>query len=397
MYDVVVKGGTLIDPAQGIYEKTDLAISGGKIESVRRNISDGNARRVVDATGMIVTPGLIDIHTHIAYGVAKLCVDPETACLLRGTTTAVDAGSTGELTFPAFKKFVIGRARTRILAFINIESLGMLEFATEPPFITDQGWAELITGLNETFAPLFVNLKNTVEFIRRNRKIIVGIKWAHHGKKILELARQAADRAGCRLMVENHFMPESFKYLKKGDLVTHLYHNYNNPQSGYLDGLTQRGRVRPEFYDAVKRGVLLDVGHGRGSFVWKIAELGVKEGVRPDTISTDLWSANLYGPVYDLPTTMSKFLHLGMSLEEVVRASTATPASAVGMLGEIGTLKHGACADVAIFRLRRGRFPLIDVKGAARTGSQLLTPVHVIREGQVVLSDGEQTQVSSRR
>jgi dihydroorotase len=352
---------------------------------------------VIDAAGMIVTPGLVDIHTHTAYNVAKLSVDPETACLLKGTTTVVDAGSTGELNFTPFKKLVVERSRARILAFINIESLGMVEFTADPPRNTDQGWPDLITGINEAFAPLFVNTKNTVEFIRKNRRTIVGIKWAHHGMKVLKLARDAADKIGCRLMIENHFMPDALKYVRRGDMVTHLYHNYNNPRAGYVDGLTHRGKVRPEFFEAVKRGIILDIGHGRGSFVWKIAELAVNEGIKPQTISTDLWIGNLKGPVYDMPTTMSKLLHLGMSLEEVVRASTVASASAIDRLDEIGTLKHGMCADVAIFRLRKGKFPLVDVTGVGRIGTQLLTPLHVIRGGDIVLSKGEPTTLPSRR
>ncbi len=388
MYDVVVKGGTLIDPAQDINEKMDVAILRGKIERVSKTIAEGNARRVIDASGMIVTPGLIDIHTHTAYNVVRLCIDPETACLLKGTTTVVDAGSTGELNFAPFREYVMRPSRVRILAFVNIESLGMVEFVDNERS-TDQSWPDLITGIDESFAPLFVNMKNTAELIRKNRKTIVGIKWAHHGIKLMALAREAADRSGCALMVENHFMPEGLKYVRKGDLVTHLYHNYNNPHTGHVDGLVHRGKVHPEFHDAVKRGVLLDVGHGKGSFVWKIAEIAFKDGIRPQTISTDLWIANLNGPVYDLPTTIAKLLYLGMNLEEVVRACTATPASAVKKLGEIGTLRHGACADVTIFKLKNGKFPLIDVTGAARMGTQMPTPIHVIRGGTVVVSNGE--------
>jgi len=179
-------------------------------------------------------------------------------------------------------------------------------------------------------------------------------------------------------------MPQALKNVKKGDLVTHLYHNYLNPNAGYHDGLTEGEKVREEFHDARRKGVILDVGHGKGSFSWKVAELGFREGIRPDTISSDLWIGNVDGPVLDLPTTMSKFLHLGMTLQEVVAASTAIPATVIGRKREIGTLKPGACADVAIFRIREGRFPLKDSYGEGRIGSRVLVPMKVVRGGTLV-------------
>ncbi len=384
MHSLLIKGGFLVDPEQGLYGKRDVAISRGRVRAVERSIPASNAEKVVDATGMIVTPGLVDLHTHTAYGVVRLSVDPLRSCLLRGSTTVVDAGSTGELSFSPFKKFVIEKSKTRILALLNIESLGMLEFADVRPRWTDQEWPRLLTADDERFAKLFINIGNTVKTILRNRSVLVGIKWAHHGIKGMALAREAADKARCRLMIENHFMPQALKHVKKGDIVTHLYHNYHNPNAGYYDGLTDGGKIRPEFYKASRRGVVLDVGHGKGSFSWKVAELAFREGIEPDTISSDLWVGNVNGPVYDLPTTMSKFLHLGMKLVEVVRAVTATPASVIGKLGEIGTLKPGSSADVAVFKMKEGKFPLVDSYGVGRTGSKLLVPIKVVRGGSLV-------------
>jgi len=373
LYEIVIKNGTVIDPSQDIHEPKDVAISEGRIVDVRKGINASNAKYVIDASGMIVTPGLVDIHVHCCYGIAHLAIDPELICLAKGTTTVLDAGSTGELNFMGFRKYVIEDARTRIFALLNIESLGMIEYSR-----TDQKWPSLITGRDE----MFINIEGTIDTIRRNRDVILGIKWAHHGVKGVKLAREAADQAGCLLMAENHHQPETLKYMKKGDIITHLYHGIRIEQhDGLLD---EDGKVQPEFFDAVKRGVIMDVGHGAGSFRWPVAEKGIEQGIRPDTISTDLHAGSFNGPAYDMPTTMSKFLHLGLSLEEVIRASTMRPAEVLGKQEMIGTLKVGACGDVTILKLKEGRFPLVDVKGEGRICKQRLMAIKVIRDGEIV-------------
>ena len=375
MYDLVVKGGLLIDPHQGICEHMDIAISKRKIADVRKGINAAMAKQVINASDMIVTPGLIDIHTHCCYKIAYLAIDPESMCLAKGSTTIADAGSTGELLFPAFREYVINRSKTRIYAFINIESLGMIEFAK------NQKWAKLITDYED----LFIHSDNTLKMIHENKDIIVGIKWAHHTLKGLKLAREVADKAGCILMAENHYQPETLKYMKSGDILTHIFHAHPaslklRPNDGLLD---EKGRVQQEFFDAIRRGVLLDVGHGMGSFSWKVAEQAFREDIKPDTISTDLWVESIK-TAYNMPTVMSKFLLLGMSLEEVIRASTAKPAEVLGKLGEIGTLKIGSCADITILKLQKGRFPLLDTLGEVRCGQERLITVGVIRGGDVV-------------
>jgi len=373
LYDIVVKNGTVIDPSQDIHETKDVAIYEGRIVDVRRGINASNSKHAIDASGMIVTPGLIDIHVHCCYCIAHLAIDPELICLAKGSTTVLDAGSTGELNFMGFRKFVIERSKTRIFALLNIESLGMIELSREK-----QKWPSLITGHDE----MFINVEGTLDMIKRNQDVILGIKWAHHGVKGVKLAREAADQAGCLLMAENHHQPETLKYMKKGDIITHLYHGIRMEQhDGLLD---ENGNVQPEFFDAVKRGVIMDVGHGAGSFRWTVAVKGIEQGIKPDTISTDLHADSFNGPAYDMPTTMSKFLQLGLSLEEVIRASTTKPAEVLGKQDMIGTLKVGACGDVTVLKLEEGRFPLVDVKGEGRICKQRLIVTKVIKSGEII-------------
>lgn len=384
MPDLLVKGGTLLDPSQGIYEKKDIVISGGKIEDISSKIPVGS-RKVIDTSGMIVTPGFVDIHAHVAFNVLRLCIDPVKNCFMKGTTTVADAGSCGELNFTPFNEFVIKQNKIRILVFVNIESLGMVEFSDSPVWNTDQKWARFLNSPESS--KLFSNPDNTKKTIRNNRQTIVGIKWAHHTLDLLKLARKTADDVPCLVMAESRLLPASLKYLKNGDIATHIFHFARHRITKKHDGITEDGKsIHPEVFAAHKRGVVFDVGHGKGSFSWQVARLALKEGLEPDTISTDLWTGNVAGPVYDLPSTMAKFVHLGMSVERVVEAVTSKPASVLGRKGEFGTLKPGTTADLVAFRLQHRKKTLTDSYGKIEIADHAIVPVHIIKDGEVVAS-----------
>jgi len=382
MSDLVVKGATVLDPFQGIYEKKDIAISNGKIEDIAGQIS-GSGSKIIDASGLIVSPGFVDIHAHVAFNVVRLSINPEENCLQKGTTAVVDAGSSGELNFTPFNEFVIKKNMVQILAFLNIESLGMLEFVDEPTGNTDQKWSEFLNSPESSMK--FANPENTVKVIRENRRNIVGIKWAHHTLELLEIARKTADEAQCIIMAESRLLPDSLKFLKKGDIATHIYHYATHRIAKRHDGITEDGKkILPEVFEAKQRGVIFDIGHGKGSFSWDVARLAVREGLEPDTISTDLWSGNVRGPVYDLPTTMAKFLHLGLSIEKVVEAVTSKPAAVLGR--KFGTLVPGSSADLVVFKLQKERTLLTDSYGKSETADQKIIPIYVIKDGTVVKS-----------
>lgn len=383
MPDLVIKGAMLLDPSVGLNEKRDISVSLGKIDEITGSAPEGNALKVIDASGLIVTPGFVDIHAHVARNVVRLSIDPDESCLSKGTTTVADAGSCGELNFTPFNEFVIKKANTRVLAFLNIESFGMVEFVDSPKWNTDQKWAKFLNSSESS--RLFANPENTEKIIRENRKTIVGIKWAHHTRDLLAVARKTADAASCKVMAEVRLLPETLRYLKKGDIATHIYHFARHRIAKRHDGITEDGKtIHEEVFRARKREVVLDVGHGKGSFSWDVARLALKEGLYPDTISTDLWSGNVDGPVLDLPTTMEKFLYLGMGLEKVVEAVTSRPASVLGRDNEFGSLKPGMRADLVAFKLQQKKKVLTDSYGKSVIASQVILPVHVIKDGVLV-------------
>lgn len=380
MYDALIKGGTVIDPAQGIHAVKDVAIKDGRIAAVEDEISSNKVSRLIDASGKLVTPGLVDIHVHIYWGVSHFGTEPDPACLAKGVTTAVDAGSAGAQTFPGLRRFILETAKTRLRAFLNISAMGMM--------IREVGELEDIR---------YADPARAIKVANDNRDFIIGMKVRQSGHIVgangiepLKRTREAADALGMPLMIHPGATPCPLKdilaHMKKEDVLTHCFHNRGQ---GVLD---EQGRVEPEVWEAVKRGVTLDVGHGVGSFSFDVAEKALSQGLFPATISTDIHVYDIDGPVYDLATTMSKFLYLGLKLDDVVRMSTIAAAQAVGLSDGIGTLKVGAEADVSLFELVEGKFTLEDCHKRMVTAKQRLLPYMTLRAGVVVAQRGKLSQ-----
>ena len=373
-YDLLIKNGTLVDPAQQLNGRRDIAFAGGRVAAVGADLDADQARQTLDAEGHLVAPGLIDIHVHVFFGVSHFGIEPDPTCLARGATTVVDAGSAGADTFPGFRKFIIDVSQTRILAQLNISSQGMLT-----------------REIGEFEIPEYADVAKACATIEANRDLILGVKVRltkdsivsrRSGMTPLHRAREAADAAGLPIMVHPQAawcdsIDDILAVMKKGDILTHCFHGM---ECGVLDS---EGRVRPSVTAALERGVHFDVGHCSGSFTWKVAEAALEQGLVPQTISSDLHVYNVNGPVYDLANVVNKFLHLGLPLDEVLAKVTAVPARTVHMENEIGTLAPGAWGDAVVFELRRGQFSLADSSGESRTGSQCLEPLTVVKSGKI--------------
>jgi len=373
-YDLVLKGGHVIDARNNISAIRDVAIAGGKIAAVAANINPADALKTVDASGLYVTPGLVDIHVHVYAGTGERgsyagdnSMYPDGFTLRAGVTTIVDAGSSGWRSFGDFKDRIIYRSKTRVLAFLNIVGAGMRGDKFE------QNLADM-------------EARPTADMAGRHKGLIVGIKTAHYAGPEwapVERAVDAGTQANIPVMVDfGANRPERpmaelvTKKLRPGDIYTHMY-------SGLRNELDDAGHVNPGMPEGRKRGVIFDVGHGGGSFAWRIAVPAIKEGFRPDSISTDLHIGSMNSGMKDMLNVMDKFLAMGMSLDDVVRWSTWNPAREIKH-EELGHLSPGASADVAVLRLETGSFGFTDMYGARLRGTQKLTCELTLRDGKVV-------------
>jgi dihydroorotase len=367
--ELVLAGGRVVDPANGLDEVADIAVSGGLIESVGL---PAEAANLIDARGFLVVPGLVDLHTHVYRGVSHYGIDADRHCLGRGVTTAVDAGSAGAQTFPGLREYVIERSQTRILAFLHIAVAGMISALVGE--LEDLRWA---------------SPDETVARARDHIDVIVGIKVrlgyqmvGQDPEPALEAARKAADELELPLMVHVIDMPRPITWLlpalSAGDIVTHCYHGN---EGGILDA---QGRVFPEVFQARERGVVFDVGHGIGSFAWRVARAALEQDFPPTTISSDVHAHNLEGPVFDQATTLSKLLHLGMPEADVVRATTSAPAAAIRREERLGSLSPGREADITVLELADGPTRLTDGAHESIIADRCLVPRWVVRRGEPI-------------
>ena len=369
-FDLVIRGGEVLDPGAGIQGRFDLGIRDGRVAAIEPEIDLARAERVIDATGQIVTPGLVDLHTHIYWGATYWGIEADPVAARSGVTTWLDVGSAGAYSFPGFRRYIAEPSRCRVFALLNLSSIGLVAPTWE--FANPDYWdVDLAAKIVEANRDLILGIKARID---RNTTRGVGVR-------PLERARELADRVGLPLMVHVGWGPptidEVAAYLRPGDILTHCF------TGGDMRILGEDGRVLPVIRDLQERGLILDIGHGTGSFSFAVAEAMLEQGVLPDTISSDIHQLAVQGPMYDLPTTLSKFLALGMSLPEVIERATARPAAAIRR-PDLGTLRVGSVADIALWRLEEGDFVFHDVGMDERRGTQRLVNTLTLVDGQVL-------------
>ncbi|MEZ5401655.1 MAG: amidohydrolase/deacetylase family metallohydrolase [Bryobacteraceae bacterium] len=345
-FDLLIAGGEIRDPAQRLRRRADLGIRDGKIAAIEDSVPREQAWRVVDASGLLVCPGLIDIHTHCYHSATGLGVEADPIAAQSGVTTWVDAGSFGYDQAPGFRRFVVDPAQARIYGFIYLYP------SSRNPDI------DVIKYVRS-------GLDRTAKAVLDNRDILLGVKFqvgsnmnGRYSLEMLKAARELCDKHKLPLMAHISFAPpqttEVMDLMRAGDVVTHAY---NGHSLGIVD---EAGKLRPGVREARARGVIFDLGHGLGSFNFAAARKALDAGFVVDTISTDIYNLNVNGPVFDMPTTMSKMLHLGMDFDEVLLRSTANPARVVNRVDGMGKLQIGGPADVAMLKIEDGEFRLID-------------------------------------
>jgi dihydroorotase len=367
-YDTLIAGGRVVDPGSGLVSDLDVAITNGKVAVVDAGIPRESASRVIDATGKFVTPGLVDLHTHIYWGATYWGIEPDPVAARSGVTTWLDVGSAGAYSFPGFRRYVAEASKSRVFSLLNLSAIGLIAPTYE-------------------FANIdYCNVELATKIIEENRDLIVGIKaridaftTRGTGIKPLALARELADKVKLPLMVHIGTAPptlnEICEYLRPGDILTHCF-------TGQPNNIVQEnGLVNANIKELHDRGLILDIGHGTGSFSFETTERMLDQGILPDVISTDIHQLAIQGPMFDLPTTLSKFLLLGMTIEQVFERATSAPAAAMRK-PEFGSLKPGSAADVALFAIEEGDFTFQDIHMNERKGTQRLVNTMTMIDGE---------------
>ncbi len=377
--DILLKGGHVIDPKNKINSKMDVAIVGGKVFSVANNIAASRAKKVIDVTGLYVTPGIIDMHGHVFQGTdpdsyianGHTSVQADAFSFRAGVTTIVDAGSSGWRNFRDFKKQAIDPSQTRILAFLNVVGTGMFGRFEEQD----------VTDMNP------VMIANMIT--RLYPELIVGIKSAHYwgGFTQVDKAVEAGKLANVPVMVDfgEHNPPNSIKslfmeHLRPGDIFTHTFSYGPTSRETVVDEI---GKVKPFVFEAQKRGIVFDVGHGGGAFSWRQAVPSIQQGFKPNVISTDLHSESMNSAMKDMSNVMSKFLNIGLTIDEVIERSTWIPANVIKRQ-DLGHLSIGTEADIAVFSLQKGDFGFMDVRKTKINGTKKLVAEVTLRAGRIV-------------
>lgn len=373
-YDLLLKNGRIVDPKNKIDAKMDLAIKDGKVAKVAAGIAEVQAVKIIDATGLIITPGFIDIHTHVFVGGKPetfadgfLSVSPDDFTLKAGVTTVVDAGTSGWRNFPVFKEHVIDKSKTRILAFLNIAGNGMSGSPTEQD----------LTDMDAFMTSLVV---------KKNPDIIVGVKIGHYEGSdwtAFDRALDAATKSNTPLFVECHLpqlsLEDQLKKMRPGDIITHSFEKIEE-RMPVIDSL---GKLQPFVIDAQKRGVLFDLGHGGAGFWFSVAIPALKQGLAPNSFGSDLHRFSMNAGMKDMSNIMSKYMAMGMPLDDVVERATWNAAKSIHR-NDLGNLSEGNVADIAVMRIREGHFGFTDAGGNVITGNQKLETELTVRAGKIV-------------
>jgi len=369
-FDLLIKGGEIVDPGTGYFGPGDVAVQRDRVAAVKRQIPAESAFQTIDASGLLVTPGLIDMHTHVWHGAGYYGIDADPIGAASGVTSWVDAGSAGAFTLEGLRRYIIEPSKVRVAAFLNISCIGLV------------AWDYELTNIELADVGLFEMVAN------RHRDILCGVKVrmgattvGSNGIEPVRRAIQAAERCDMPIMVHIAHPPPSIEeflpLLREGDIITHCFTGL--PMKLFDDD----GRLIDAARRALEVGVILDIGHGAGSFSFITAEAAIAAGIKPHAISTDMHQMSVAGPMFDLPTCLSKFLALGLGVRDVVAMATEAPARILGY-EDRGTLRIGALADIALFQLHEGAFPLYDNTGTMRSGRQLLRNAMTIVGGRIL-------------